>query len=336
MKKGMHWVPLDEASWFHPKCLAAGELAWGRFCRLLAASSAQRSDGFIPHSLSAQMGPAGPTRKLVEVGLLDPVEGGYLIHGFLEYNRSAEQRGDLSEKRRSSGAMGGSKTFSKSKANAQALAQASPEANAKQNFLHDVSKPLAGEYARDLSVSDLNGDERRGRGEKPPLTDSEVPDPQPTREFLDCADHPALPTQAANSPPSVAREPLPPSEKAVSGSMWRAAFEAGAHAATGRTHSAGPRFATDTLEDIVNTHAPTRDAASACAWIRAETEAYVRAWDGKTLGKGVSPDGLRNWLNDNRRPPPTFGKPARIVQAAPEDWEDDDYSDLTSKGLVAK
>jgi hypothetical protein len=126
-----------------------------------------------------------------------------------------------------------------------------------------------------------------------------------------------------------ARRPLPPSERAVSGSYWLSAFTAGITAATGRPCTAG-RMYVATLERIVEQHAPARDAPSACSWIREQATAFAKQWDGKHPAKGLTPDGLERWLNEGRHGPPVFGKP-RIVQLPPEQWRDDDWSDLTGK-----
>jgi hypothetical protein len=130
---------------------------------------------------------------------------------------------------------------------------------------------------------------------------------------------------AAGAPAS-GRRPLPPSERRLWGSAWLEAFTAGVAAHTGRPCTAGPMFLA-TLERIVSHHAPQRDAASACAFLRAEAEAFARQWEGKFPAKGLTPDGLERWLNDGRHGPPEFGRP-RIVQLPPEEWHEDDWSDL--------
>jgi len=127
------------------------------------------------------------------------------------------------------------------------------------------------------------------------------------------------------------RRPLPPSERAVSGPAWLAAFTAGITAATGRPCTAG-RMYVATLERIVEQHAPARDAPRACDWIQDQATVFAKQWDGKHPAKGLTPDGLERWLNEGRRGPPVFGKP-RIVQLLPEEWHDDDWSDLTDKEI---
>jgi len=84
-----------------------------------------------------------------------------------------------------------------------------------------------------------------------------------------------------------------------------------------------------TLERIVTHHAPARDAASACTWLRDEAKAFARKWDGHHPPKGLAPDGLERWLNEGRQGPPQFGR-ERIVQLPAEEWHanDDDFSEF--------
>ena len=117
----------------------------------------------------------------------------------------------------------------------------------------------------------------------------------------------------------------------MSGPAWLAAFTEGISAVTGRPCTAG-RIYLGTLERLVEHHAPDRAAPRACAWLREEAEAFARQWDGKHAPKGLTPDGLERWLNEGRQGPPEFGKP-RIVQLPPEEWHEDDWSDLGVKVL---
>jgi hypothetical protein len=87
-----------------------------------------------------------------------------------------------------------------------------------------------------------------------------------------------------------------------------------------------------TLERIVTHHAPERAAPRACEWIREEAKAFAQKWDGHHPSKGLTPDGLENWLNNGRVGPPEFGRP-RIVQLPAEEYHMDDYSDLGAKVL---
>jgi hypothetical protein len=134
----------------------------------------------------------------------------------------------------------------------------------------------------------------------------------------------------ASGTPSVdataARRPLPPSERGLSGPAWLAAFTDGIASVTGRPCTA-PRMYLGTLERIVTHHAPARDAASACRWLRDEAKAFARKWDGQHPPKGLTPDGLERWLNEGRQGPPQFGR-ERIVQLPAEEWHADDFSEF--------
>jgi hypothetical protein len=120
--------------------------------------------------------------------------------------------------------------------------------------------------------------------------------------------------------------PLPSSERSTSGNYWIAAFTDGISEVTGRPCSTGKMYL-GTLERIVAHHAPERAAPQACAWIREQTKAFARKWQGNYPPKGLTPDGLERWLNEGRQGPPEFGKP-RIVQLPAEEWHEDDWSDL--------
>jgi hypothetical protein len=130
---------------------------------------------------------------------------------------------------------------------------------------------------------------------------------------------------------TAARRLLPPSERGLSGPAWLAAFTDGISSVTGRPCTASRVFL-GTLERIVTHHAPARDAASACTWLRNEAKAFAKKWDGQHPAKGLTPDGLERWLNEGRQGPPTFGK-ERIVQLPAEEWHEDDFSDFGAEVL---
>jgi len=125
---------------------------------------------------------------------------------------------------------------------------------------------------------------------------------------------------------TAARRPLPPSERGLSGPAWLAAFTEGISLVTGRPCTVGREYL-GTLERLVTHHAPARDAASACKWLRDEGKAFAKKWDGQHPPKGLTPDGLERWLNEGRQGPPKFGK-ERIVQLPADEWHEDDFSDL--------
>jgi len=86
------WFRLDDAGWCHPKVIAAGNRAFGAWCRAGQWSSSQLADGFVATSVARLIEPATAVwGALVEAGLLVRCEGGYRIHDFLVYNPSKSQ-----------------------------------------------------------------------------------------------------------------------------------------------------------------------------------------------------------------------------------------------------
>jgi 5-methylcytosine-specific restriction endonuclease McrA len=92
------WVRFDDASEGHPKFLRAGLAAEGLHKRACCYASKQLTDGFVPQVWVDQntwdLKPAERRRivaALVTERLFEPVEGGYMIHDFLDFNPSRAQ-----------------------------------------------------------------------------------------------------------------------------------------------------------------------------------------------------------------------------------------------------
>lgn len=103
----MPFFRVDDRSHMAPKVIAAGNASWGLFCRLGAWASDQLTDGFVPATIARLYGTAGELRRLVTVGLLEPVStpaAGYLLVGFLKYNptkeKVLEERAQAAERQR--------------------------------------------------------------------------------------------------------------------------------------------------------------------------------------------------------------------------------------------
>lgn len=97
------WVRLDDSFSEHPKVVQAGDrAAWLFVCGLLYASRTL-SNGFVPASQVSRLCSLRDTqalaKRLVSVGLWVEVEDGYVIHDYLEHQRSAAQ---VKEERRKS------------------------------------------------------------------------------------------------------------------------------------------------------------------------------------------------------------------------------------------
>lgn len=95
----MGWLKLDDGFFLHPKAIAAGRDGRDVFLAALGYANQQQTDGVIPaQSLPLIGGLAGvadydaAASRLVEVGLWQNHVVGWVIHGFLEYQQSKEER----------------------------------------------------------------------------------------------------------------------------------------------------------------------------------------------------------------------------------------------------
>lgn len=106
----MAWVRLDDQVPRNQKLINAGpEACWFWVCSIAYCQS-QLTDGFISDSILTMIGPFRPRRihklitLLLDNRLLDRVDGGYLIHDYLDHNPSrdevlARRASDVSRKR---------------------------------------------------------------------------------------------------------------------------------------------------------------------------------------------------------------------------------------------
>jgi hypothetical protein len=129
----MSWVKLDDGFAEHPKVIAAGPLAgWVHVCGLCYCNR-NLTDGYVPRNVARRLadfehigletgGVPGMVavgvdvdcemlvEALVEVGMWEEVEGGYLIHDYLDYNPSKDdvlaRREALSKARSEAGKKG--------------------------------------------------------------------------------------------------------------------------------------------------------------------------------------------------------------------------------------
>jgi len=113
----MAWVRLDDQAPRNAKILMAGPAAaWMWVCGI-AHCQAHLSEGFIADVAIAMIGVRGEerARKLAEVlvtcGLFDRVDGGYMVHDYLDFNDTREEaiarKVSLSAKRAAAGRAGG-------------------------------------------------------------------------------------------------------------------------------------------------------------------------------------------------------------------------------------
>lgn len=116
----MAWVKIDDQAPRNKKLLTAGPAAaWMWVCGI-AHCQAHLSEGFIAEIAIPMIGVAGAgrSRKLAEVlvgvGLFERVDGGYLVHDYLDFNETREEavarKTTLAAKRAASGRAGGLKS----------------------------------------------------------------------------------------------------------------------------------------------------------------------------------------------------------------------------------
>lgn len=105
----MSWTKIDDAILTNPKMEEAEErcpaVASALWFRALVYTNQHKLDGFVPskripdlmkrHRLTTKA-----VKTLVEVGLWDEVDDGFLFHNFAKHNKNAEQRADLAQANR--------------------------------------------------------------------------------------------------------------------------------------------------------------------------------------------------------------------------------------------
>ena len=106
----MSWFKLDDQGAFHAKVLAAGNEAYGAWCRAGQWSSAHLTEGRIPRSTALTLAKTRVWQRLIDAGLCDSLgDEGWQIHDYLEYNPSAEEALAKRASRAEAGRRGGSK-----------------------------------------------------------------------------------------------------------------------------------------------------------------------------------------------------------------------------------
>jgi hypothetical protein len=85
------WARLDDNFHAHPRTLMSGLEANGLFARALSYCAHYLTDGFLPTEWAEGQGGKKPLQRLVDAGLVEEIEGGYLVIGYLERNPSREQ-----------------------------------------------------------------------------------------------------------------------------------------------------------------------------------------------------------------------------------------------------
>ncbi len=138
------WVKLDDGMPEHPKVEALSDNAFRAFICSIAYSGRQLTDGYLPAQVAHRYA-NGSLGELTDSGLWEIVEGGYVVHDYLEYQRSKADVLELREARKEAGAKGG-KASSRAK-DKQVLEQTPSKTQAEQDVSlvqgSSVSEPRA-------------------------------------------------------------------------------------------------------------------------------------------------------------------------------------------------
>jgi hypothetical protein len=112
----MTWTMLSDDFWAHPKVLKAGPEAVALFVRALSRAADALSDGFISRADLALLTrwatpsatkPERLAQALVDAGLWEVMEDGWMIHDYHDYNRSADEERVRRRQRRDARRKGG-------------------------------------------------------------------------------------------------------------------------------------------------------------------------------------------------------------------------------------
>lgn len=154
------WTKIDDRFNNHPKIAQAGPFATLLYIKGLVYCNQYLTDGFIPETVARTLIDWQPeadafaskrppdnqalARRLLEHLLWESVDGGYMVHDYLEYQMSKADAEKRKRQQKRAGRLGGQAS---AQARAQAFGQASAQAfgqpNGNQALEQNASKPQA-------------------------------------------------------------------------------------------------------------------------------------------------------------------------------------------------
>lgn len=158
----MTWVKIDDQFQDHPKFLEVSLAGVGLWVAGLAYSNRYLTDGFLTANAVRRLGGAAKlTGELVAAGLWEPVDGGWLIHDYTDYNPPATRVQATRANRRAAGQKGGI-------ARAKQIAKQPPgnePSNGQARGPRPRPVPLDGTVLEELSSSSkgVSGDDDDGK-----------------------------------------------------------------------------------------------------------------------------------------------------------------------------
>jgi hypothetical protein len=92
----MTWIRIDDTLPDHPKLIGLPDSAFRLYITILCYSSRYLTDGFIPSPVADRLGHAGTFGELNVAGLIQPLDGGWQISNYSEYQST---KADVEEKK---------------------------------------------------------------------------------------------------------------------------------------------------------------------------------------------------------------------------------------------
>lgn len=105
------FVRLDHGMPENRKVMGLSDAAFRLYIEAICWCSRQESDGHIPVAFIKRLGRAKVVRELVECGLLDEAVGGYMVHDYLDFQRSSEEIEAYRSAKGEAGALGNHKRW---------------------------------------------------------------------------------------------------------------------------------------------------------------------------------------------------------------------------------
>ena len=105
------FVRLDHGMPENRKVMGLTDSAFRLYVEAICWCSRQESDGHIPSAFIRRMGKTKAVQELVKSGLLDDAVGGYMVHDYLDFQRSAEEITAYRSAKGEAGALGNHKRW---------------------------------------------------------------------------------------------------------------------------------------------------------------------------------------------------------------------------------
>lgn len=179
----MTWFFVDDSFHAHPKAIAAGNAAVGLWTRCGSWVGSHLTDGHVPSEVAAMYGTKTEARRLVESGLWerDTQRGGYVMHDYLDWNKSRAEVEAQREVRARAGRAGGKRSGKVRASKAEAKAQANASSLLEQTPSTDEAKtnpdPTHTQEPQEQTPSVLSADKpRTKRGTRIPDDFAVTPD----------------------------------------------------------------------------------------------------------------------------------------------------------------